>query len=92
MATPVDNIVSPWLCVRPPERRAEVSSLEARRMLAKLREFHRPVPSRPAKNPGAAWGSTCHDGPCKERTNMVLEVAVLHQGRSKAELVPLGIL
>jgi hypothetical protein len=61
-------------------------------MLAKLGELNRPVPSRPAKNPGAAWGSTCHYIPWKERPNMVLEVVVLHQGRSKAEMVPLGIL
>jgi hypothetical protein len=92
MATSVDNIVSLWHCVCPPECRAEVSSLEARRMVAKLGELHRPVHSRPAKNPGAAWGSTCHDGPCKERPNMVLEVAVLHRVRLKVELVPFGIL
>jgi hypothetical protein len=92
MATLVDNIVSPWLCVRPPECRAEVSSLEARRRLAKLRELHLPVHPRPAKNPGAAWGSTCHGEPCEERPNMVLEVTALHQGRSKPELVPFGIL
>jgi hypothetical protein len=65
METSVDNIVSPWFCVRPPECRDEVSSLEARRMLAKLGELHRPVHSRPAKNLGASWGSACHDGPCK---------------------------
>jgi hypothetical protein len=92
MATSVDSIVSPWLCVRPPVYRAEVSSLEDRRILAKLGELHRPVHPRPAKNPGAAWGNTCHDGPCKERPNMVLEVAVLHRERSKAELAPFGIL
>jgi hypothetical protein len=92
METAVENIVSPWLCVRPPERRAEVSSLKAIRMLAKLGELRRPIPSRPAKNPGAAWGSTYHDGTCKERPNMVLEVPELHRERSKAELVPLGIL
>jgi hypothetical protein len=92
MAIAVDNIVSPWLCVRPPECRAEVSSFEARRMLAKLEELHRPVPSCPAKNPGAAWSSTYHDGPCKERPNMVLKVVVLPQERSKAELVPQWIL
>jgi hypothetical protein len=92
MATSVDNIVWHWLCVRPPEYRAEVSPLEARRMLVKLGELHRPIPSRSAKNPGATWGSTYHDGPCKERPNVVLEVAALHQERSKAELVPLGIL
>jgi hypothetical protein len=92
MATSVDNIVSPWLCVRPPEYRAEVSSLEARRMLAKLGELHRPVHPHLVKNPGAAWGSTCHDRPCKQRPNMVLEVAVLHRERSKEELAPFGIL
>jgi hypothetical protein len=92
MAIAVDNIVPPWLCVRPPERRAEVPSLEARRMLAKIGELHRPIPSHPAKNPGAVWGSTCHDEPCKKRPNMVLEVTVLYQERSKAKLVPLGIL
>jgi hypothetical protein len=43
MVTLVDNIVMPWLCVCPPEYRAEVSSLEARRMLAKLEELHQPV-------------------------------------------------
>jgi hypothetical protein len=61
-------------------------------MLAKLGELHNPVHPRPAKNLGAAWGSTCHNGPYKERPNMVLEVTVLHQERSKAELVPFGIL
>jgi hypothetical protein len=47
---------------------------------------------RPAKNPGAAWGSTCLDRPCEQRPNMVLEVAVLHQERLEAELVRFGIL
>jgi hypothetical protein len=92
MATSVDNIVPPWFCVRPLEYRAEVSSLEARRTLAKLGELHRPVPSHPAKNPGAAWGSTCHNRSCKERPNVVLEVAVLHRERSKARLTPFGML
>jgi hypothetical protein len=92
MATPLDNIVVPWFCVRPPDYRVEVSSLEARRMLAKLGELHQPVHSRPAKNPGVASGSTCLDMPCEQRPNTVLEVAVLHRERSKAELVPFGIL
>jgi hypothetical protein len=92
MATVVDNIVSPELCVRPPEYRAEVLSLEARRMLAKVGELYQPVHPSPMKNPGAAWGSTCLDGPCKEWPNMVSEVDVLHRGRSKAELVPFRIL
>jgi hypothetical protein len=58
METLVDNIVVPWLCLRPPENKAEVSSLGARRMLAKLGELHQLVHPRPAKNPGAAWGCT----------------------------------
>jgi hypothetical protein len=90
MATSVDNIVTPWLCVHPPEYRAEILSLEARRMLVKLGELHQLVRPRPAKNPGAAWGSTCLDGPCMERPNMVLEVAVLHRGRSKRSWFHLG--
>jgi hypothetical protein len=92
MAIPLDNIVMPWLCVRPLEHRCETSSLEARRMLAKLGELHQPLHPRLAKNPGAAWGSTCLDKSCEERPNMVLEVAVLHRERLKAELVPFGIL
>jgi hypothetical protein len=92
MAILLDNIVIPWLCVRPPEYRAEMSSLEARRMLAKLEELHQPVHPRTAKNPGAGWGSTCLDGPCEQRPNMVLEVVVLHRERSKVELAPFGIL
>jgi hypothetical protein len=77
MATPVDNIVTPCLCVHPPKYRVEVSSLAARRMLAKLEELHQLVLPRSVKNPGAAWGSTCRGRPCEERPNMVLEVAVL---------------
>jgi hypothetical protein len=92
MATPLDNIVMPLLCVRPPEHISEISSLEARRILAKLEELHQPLHPRPAKNPGATWGNTCLDRPCEQRPNMVLEVAVLHRERSKAELVPFGIL
>jgi hypothetical protein len=92
MATPLDNIVTPWLCVHPPEHSAEISSLEARRMLVKLGELHQPLRPCPTKNPGAAWGSTCLDRPCEQRPNMVLEVPVLHRERSKAELVPFGIL
>jgi hypothetical protein len=72
MATPLDNIVIPWLCVRPPEYRAEISFLEARRMLAKLGELHQPVHPRPAKNPGVAWGGTCLNRPYEQRPNMVL--------------------
>jgi hypothetical protein len=61
-------------------------------MLAKFGELHQPVLMRPVKNPDAAWGSTCLDRPCEHRPNMVFEVAVLHRERSKAELVPFGIL
>jgi hypothetical protein len=92
MATPLDNVVMPWICVRPPEHRAEISSLEARGILAKLGELHQPLRPRLVKNPSAAWGSTCLDRPCEQRPNMVMEVAVLHRERSKAELVPFGIL
>jgi hypothetical protein len=92
MATPLHNIVMHWLCVCPPEHRARMSSLGARRMLAKLRELHQPLCPRPVKNTGAAWGSTYLYKTCEHRPNMVLEVAVLHRDRPKAELVPFGIL
>jgi hypothetical protein len=85
MATPIDNIVMPWLCVCPPEHRVEISSLEARRIFEKLGELHQPLRPRPAKNPGL-------DRPCEQRPNMVLEAFVLHRERPKAELVPFGIL
>jgi hypothetical protein len=92
METPLDNIVTPLLCVCPPKHRSEISSLEAKTMLAKLGELHQPLRPRPAKNPGAAWGSTCLVRPCEQRPNMVLEVVVLHRERSEAELVHFGIL
>jgi hypothetical protein len=92
MATPLDNIVTPWLWAHPPEHRSEISSLEARRVLAKLGELHQLLRPCPTKNPGAAWGSTCLYRPCEQRPNMVSEVAVLHRRRSEAELVPFGIL
>jgi hypothetical protein len=92
MATPLDNIVTPWLCVRSPEHRAEIPSLEARRMLTKLGELHQPLRLRLEKNPSAAWGSTCLGRPCGQRPNMVLEVDMMYRRRSKAELVPFGIL
>jgi hypothetical protein len=53
-------------------------------MLAKLGELHQPLCPRPAKKPGAAWGSTCLDEPCEQRPNMVLEAAVLRRDRPKA--------
>jgi hypothetical protein len=61
----------PWLFVHPPEHRGKMSSLGARRMLAKLGELHQPLCARPTRNPGAAWGSTSLDGPCEQRPNMV---------------------
>jgi hypothetical protein len=61
-------------------------------MIAKVGELHQPLSPRPTENLGAAWGSTCLDGPCKQRPNMVLEAAVLHQERPKAEQIPFGIL
>jgi hypothetical protein len=76
----------------PLEYRAEVSSLEAIRMLPKLEELHQHVLPHLVKNTGATWGSTCLDRSREERPNMVLEVVVLHRERSKAELFPFGIL
>jgi hypothetical protein len=86
MATPLDNIVMPWSCVRPPEHGTQVSSLGARRMLAKLGELHQSLCLHPAKNPGATWGSTCLDGPCEKGPNAVLEATMLRRGRPKAIL------
>jgi hypothetical protein len=56
-------------------------------MLVKLGELHQPLCLRPVKNPGAAWGSACLDGPCEKRPNMVLEATVLYQDRRKAMLL-----
>jgi hypothetical protein len=81
MAPPLDNFVIPWSCVRPPEHRARVSSLGARRMLAKWGELHQSLCLRPTRNLGAAWGSTCLDGPCEQGSDVVLEITVLrHRG------------
>jgi hypothetical protein len=54
MVEPLYNFATPWSRVRPPERRARVPSLGARRMLAKLGELHQSLCPRPARNPGAA--------------------------------------
>jgi hypothetical protein len=72
MAPSLDNFAIPRFCVRPPECRTKVSSLGARRMLAKLRELDQSLCPHLAKNPGAAWGSTCLDGPCEQGPNVVL--------------------
>jgi hypothetical protein len=86
MAPSLDNFVIPWSCVRPPECRTRVSPLGARRMLVKLRALHQSLCPHPTKNPGAAWGSTCLDGPCEQGPNMVLGATVLRWGRPEAVL------
>jgi hypothetical protein len=45
-------------------------------MLAKLGESHQPFHLRPARNPGAAWGSTCLYKPCERRPEAMLEIVV----------------
>jgi hypothetical protein len=90
MAPLLDNFSIPWSCVRPPERKAKVLSLGARRMFAKLGELHRSLWPRPTKNPGAAWGSTCLDGPCEQGPNEVLEATMLRQERPEVKLAPLA--
>jgi hypothetical protein len=54
MAKQLDNYAVPCSCVHPPERNARVSSLGARRMLAKLGELHQSLRPRPTRDPGAA--------------------------------------
>jgi hypothetical protein len=56
-------------------------------MLAKLGELHQSLCPRPARNPGAAWGSTCLEGPCEQGPNVVLETTVLHWERPEVKLV-----
>jgi hypothetical protein len=46
----------------------------------KLGELHQSLCPRPAKNPGAACGSTCLDGPCEQGPNVVLEAIELRRG------------
>jgi hypothetical protein len=92
MAKQLDNPAVPGSCVRPPERIARESSLGARRMLAKLGELHQPLRLPPARNSGAAWGSTCLDRPCERRPNVVLETIMPHRERPEVKRVPFGIL
>jgi hypothetical protein len=92
MAKPLDNYAKPWSCVRPPKHSARVSSPGARRMLAKLGELHQSLCPHPVRNPGAAWGSTCLDGPCEKGPNVVLETTVQHWERPEVKLVQFGIL
>jgi hypothetical protein len=86
MAPSFDNFSVPWSCVRPPECRTKVSSLGARRMLAKLRELYKSRCPHLAKNPGVAWGNTCLDRSCEQRPNVVLEATLLCWGRPEAML------
>jgi hypothetical protein len=92
MVQPLDNFAMFWSCVRPPEHRARVSSLRARRRLAEFGELHQSLCPRPASSPGAAWGSTCLDGPCEQGPNVVLETTVLRRERPEVKLVQFGIL
>jgi hypothetical protein len=55
-------------------------------MLAKLGELHQSLCPCPARNPGAAWGSTCLDGPCEQGPDVVLETTVLRRERPEAML------
>jgi hypothetical protein len=55
-------------------------------MLAKLGELYQSLCPRPARNPSAAWGSTCLDRPCDQGPNVVLEATVLHRERPEAML------
>jgi hypothetical protein len=61
-------------------------------MLAKLRELHQSLCPHPAKNTGAAWGSTCLDGPCEIGPDKASKAMVLRQERPEVKLVPFGIL
>jgi hypothetical protein len=91
-AKTLDNFAMPWSCVRTTEHRARVSSLGDRRMLAKLGEHYQSLCPHPARNPGAAWGSTCLDRPCEQGSNVVLVATVLHRERPEVKLVQFGIL
>jgi hypothetical protein len=79
----LSNYVVPWSCVQPPERSARELSHGARRMLAKVGELHRPLHPCLARNPGAAWGSTCLDRPCERRPEAMLGVTMLRRERSR---------
>jgi hypothetical protein len=92
MAKLLDNYAVYRSCVSPPERNARVLSLGARRLLVKLGELHQSLRPCPARNPGAAWGSVCLDGPCEKGPNVVLETTVLHRGMPEVTLVQFGIL
>jgi hypothetical protein len=61
-------------------------------MLAKFGELHQSLWPHPVRNPGAAWGSTCLDGPCEQGPNVVLEATVLRRERPEVMLARFGIL
>jgi hypothetical protein len=61
-------------------------------MLAKLGELHQSLCPCRARNPGAACGSTCHDGPYEQGPNVVLVTTVLHRESPEVKLVQFGIL
>jgi hypothetical protein len=92
MAKQLSNSLVPWAYVCPPEHSTRSSSSGTRRMLAKLGELHQPLHPRPARNLGAAWGSTCLDRPCEQRSNVMLEITVLHRERLEVTLAQFGIL
>jgi hypothetical protein len=87
MVKPLDNYAVPWSCVCPQEQNDIVSSLGARRMLPKLGELHKSLRPRLARNPGAAWGSTCLDGPCEQGPNVVLGNTMLRRERPEVMMV-----
>jgi hypothetical protein len=92
MAKQLSNSAMPWSCVRPPERSARESFPGSRRMLAKSGELHQPLHPRPARNPGAAWGSTCLDRSCERRPEAMLGISMLRRERSEVKLARFGIL
>jgi hypothetical protein len=90
MAKQLDNYAVPWSCVRPPERSTRLLLSGARRMLVKLGELHYPLHPHPARNPGAAWGSTCLDRPCEQRPEAMLGVTKLRRERPEVSCPNLG--
>jgi hypothetical protein len=61
-------------------------------MLAMLGELHQSLCPRPARNPGATWGSTSLDGPCEQGPDEVLEANVQRRESPKVKLDQFGIL
>jgi hypothetical protein len=61
-------------------------------MLLKLGELHQPLHPSLARNPGAAWGSTCLDRPCEQRPEVMLEITVPYRWRPEVTLARFEIL